>query len=214
MRQEVNLYRDGFEVAKVEFSANKMAAVVGAVAMLFLVGSLFAEFRAERLKNEARRMESAKKALTEDLENKTAELEALKADAGLERKAARLQRSVRAKQKLIALLGESTGGNTEGFASYLRGLAKHPVQGIWLTRIAFQNGGQDISFSGIATRPENLPGFLQRIGQEPPFAGRSFEKLEMAAAEGQSEPAEGEAEVEKSEKLEFQMQTRLGESKR
>lgn len=213
MRQQVNLYRDGFEVPKIEFSANTMAAIVGVIVLLFVAGSVVSEMRTESLKSKVRRMDLKNQSLTQDLESLNAQLDALKASPALERRAERLQRSVRAKQKLIALLGESTGGNTEGFASYLRGLAKHPVQGIWLTQIAFQNGGQDISFSGIATRPENLPGFLQRIGQEKPFAGRSFEKLEMTTAEDQEASEEGESK-ESVEKLEFQMQTRLEESAR
>lgn len=204
MRQQINLYLDGFEVSKVEMSANKMGLIVGAFVLAFVAVSIFAEMRADALKTKSSRLAATKNVKTQEVEALTAELEALKASPVLERRAESLQRSVRAKQKLIVLLGESTGGNTKGFASYLRGLAKHPVSGIWLTQISLTNGGQDIGFAGITTKPENLPGFLQQIGQETPFAGRQFEKLEMESADGSDE----------GEKLQFLIRTRLEESRR
>lgn len=205
MTQQVNLYLDGFEVPKVQMSANQMGLILCALVLVFVVASVFAEMRADTLKKRKNGLEASKLLKTQEVEAMTAELNALKADPMLERRVESLQRSVKAKQKLIALLGDSTGGNTKGFAQHLRGLAKHPVSGIWLTQISLANGGKDIGFSGVATKPENLPGFLQQIGQEKVFAGTQFEKLEMETASDES----GE-----SERLEFLIRTQVEESGR
>lgn len=200
MRQQVNLYLDGFEIQKTRLSTNQIGllALVALVLSALVSGGIL--IRGEKL-------EAAKQALTAQKGQKETELEALalrleehRADSTLEREEAKLQRSVRAKQQLIALLGEKSSGVEQGFSAYLRGLSKHPIPGVWLTRIQLSNGGRDLGFSGITTRPENLPSFLQAIGREETFAGRQFETLSINADAGD----EGEG------RLIFNVRTRLG----
>lgn len=174
MRQQVNLYLDGFELPKTRLSANQIGllACVALVLSAAVSGALL--LRGQKLQAVSQALGVEKSQMESELDALAARLDAHKADSALERRADRLQRSIRAKQQLIAMLGEKSKGAEYGFSEYLRGLSNQPIPGVWLTNIGISNGGDELNFAGITTRPENLPSFLQAIGREKAFTGRQF----------------------------------------
>lgn len=197
MRQQVNLYVDGFETPRLVLSAAQGIAlvVVSLVVMVLISGGM--ALRTGQLENKlaaGQRMVDAKQAETDQLQS---QLDARKPDTVLQRKARSLEANVKAKQRLLSLLGKESGGNTDGFSGYLRALATNPVSGIWLTQIDVQNGGRVVNFSGMTTRPENVPVFIQSLGGGTAYAGRKFGNLKMSQS--------GSQEV--GDRLSFQIQS-------
>jgi hypothetical protein len=63
-----------------------------------------------------------------------------------------------------------------GFAEVFAGLARNPVDGLWLNRIGLTSGGTHLSLGGRTYEPALVPKWLQTLATEQAFAGRSFRK--------------------------------------
>jgi hypothetical protein len=69
---------------------------------------------------------------------------------------------------------------SSGFAALLQGLAdRHPPQGLWLTQIRLQSGGDDLALQGLTQDQELLPLYLQSLGQSTAFRGRDFAHFDL-----------------------------------
>lgn len=61
------------------------------------------------------------------------------------------------------------------FSSYLLGLAKTAVPGVWLTEMSFSRNDNIISLKGYTVNPAMLEQFYTALTKEPAFAGMLFE---------------------------------------
>jgi len=78
-------------------------------------------------------------------------------------------------QRLADYLRLLAQQHQQGFADPLVALSEqHPAQGLWLTRIAFTDGGRHLRLEGRSSDQQALPSYLQALGQAPAFRGRQF----------------------------------------
>lgn len=83
-------------------------------------------------------------------------------------------------QRLTDYLKALDAQRSAGFAALLQGLAdRHPPQGLWLTRIRLQAGGDALSLQGLTQDQELLPLYLQSLGQSSAFSGRDFARFDL-----------------------------------
>ncbi len=66
-----------------------------------------------------------------------------------------------------------------GFSNYLEGLARNPVEGLWLEVIEISERGQGLLLSGVALQPYLVPRLLDALRKEPAFEGKEFKGFEM-----------------------------------
>lgn len=97
----------------------------------------------------------------------------------LERRIAELSREWAAKQALLTALQSGAGGNRRGFGDYLEGLARQRVDGLWLTAVRIDRGGDSLTLSGRSLSPEQVPRLLNRLRDELSFVGKEFRTLSM-----------------------------------
>lgn len=64
-----------------------------------------------------------------------------------------------------------------GFARFFRGLARHPVEGLWLSDIRLAGDGSALTIKGRTLKAELVPRLIQSLGNEPVFSGRTFREL-------------------------------------
>lgn len=88
------------------------------------------------------------------------------------------------RQRLIReLQHQNTGaGGNPGFSEQLSGLARQDVNNIWLDQISLRDGKQ-LTLSGHATSPEEVPRFIQRLTNEPSFSGTKFSSVQISRDE-------------------------------
>ncbi len=84
---------------------------------------------------------------------------------------------------LAEALGSGAFGNASGLSAYLVGLARQHEEGLWLTRIVLDAGGEVIGLDGRSLSPEAVPGYLQRLSDETAFRGKAFGHLELRRSE-------------------------------
>lgn len=69
--------------------------------------------------------------------------------------------------------------HSAGFSPLLDAMAERHVPGLWLDRLYFAEGGQQLRFEGLLGRPELLPAWLESLGRSERLDGRDFAQLQM-----------------------------------
>lgn len=74
-----------------------------------------------------------------------------------------------------------------GFAPVFQGLGREAADDVWLERIRADAAG-GLRLEGGATRAAAVPEFVDHLGREPEFIGRSFAGLELTRPEANDRP--------------------------
>lgn len=98
-------------------------------------------------------------------------------DAELE--AARLRALRQQQLRLREALASGAAGSTEGYADWLRALARQAQGSLWITAFAVSAEGGTLELEGRMTDAAALPAYLRRLNTEPRFHGRPFAQLNI-----------------------------------
>ncbi|NIR28000.1 MAG: hypothetical protein GWN84_01425 [Gammaproteobacteria bacterium] len=184
MKQQVNLYQPIFRRERRVFSARAMLASVGMVLVGLLLIYGYARWQMYELRVELGRLDAQRRAATERLTGLDGVIPARAKSQLLEAEIARLEHELARKRRVAAALEAGVLGNTRGFSSYLTGLARQRVDGLWLTGLRISEGGERLIVSGRALSPERVPMLVQRLAGESAFVGLHFNTLQMERAGG------------------------------
>lgn len=181
MSQEINLLGPQFRRSRRSLIS---AAVLGPVLLLLValgVGLGFIVRQQERELTLRHAANDASIQRAQDEQRKLAQaVSQIKKDPGLEAELAALEKRRLAVELDLASLDNGAIGETRGFSDFMRALAHQGIEGVWLTGFNVGAAGKDISISGRALRSDLVPAYLQRLGQDPYFAGRNFAALDLA----------------------------------
>jgi hypothetical protein len=189
MSQQINLIipalRPRFDwlalpvVAGLSLAGFLLVAVL-AVAAMTQVSAL--KVREEGVKNQLQAVQQQMQALTQSLA-------ARQGDKTLEEKIAAMQLAVSQRQEVVAVIaqGDVTKGNA--YSGLLQGFSRQGVDGVWLN--AFRFADKDIEIHGRLLNPALLPTYINRLNDEPAFAGRRFASLDMKGVEPGDEKRDG-----------------------
>ncbi len=109
-------------------------------------------------------------------------------DGRLEEELRRLQQELEDSQAVVRALEAGDYGDRNGFSAYFEALSRQHVEGTWLSRIEISEGGRQVGLEGHALAPELVPLYVQRLGQEKIFNGKSFSELELKRPKDQAVP--------------------------
>jgi Tfp pilus assembly protein PilN len=181
MSQQVNLYNPIFLKKRKMFSSVTMAQALGLLLVGLLVFYGYARFQVANLQTESER--SAKR-----MEAAQARVARLVPQFGPRIKSADIEAKIKQAeedlQALDAVQGALHKGNVvsgSGFSPYFKALARQVVAGLWLTNFSISGG--EMAISGRTVKPELVPDYIHRLGQEPVMQGRKFATLEMRQPE-------------------------------
>ena len=88
----------------------------------------------------------------------------------------KLQGELRFHQQLLNQIQQESSGH---YSAVLAALADADHPDIWLQ--AIQYDGQQLALSGATRSPDSVAEWLVALGQQPPFHGHSFDKIELVA---------------------------------
>ena len=177
MSQQVNLYNPIFLKKRKMFSSVTMAQALGLLLLGLLVFYGYARFQVANLQTESVRS-------TKRMEAAQARVARLAPQFGPRLKSADIEAKIKQAeeelQALDAVQGALHKGNVvsgSGFSPYFKALARQVVAGLWLTN--FSISGDEMAISGRTVKPELVPDYIHRLGQEPVMQGHKFATLEM-----------------------------------
>ncbi len=178
MRQNINLYQPVLLRTRHRFSARAMAA--GLAVLLLGLGAMggYGAWQLDRLHSALTRTQAQERRLAAQLEGARARLRR----AQDPRLLARLETLERRRREARALLSDLAGVDLDGqggFSAYLIGLARGHRRGLWIQGLEVADGGRRLVLRGAATAPALLPGYLERLGRQPPYRGLTFQVFEI-----------------------------------
>jgi Tfp pilus assembly protein PilN len=179
MSQQINLFDPQFRQKKGRFT---LAQLVQAMVVVLLLSAVYYGYAAYQLGELTRRAdEMAARQATEQakLARFAAEMPALQSPEQLQAELDRLQAQVDAQQQIMDTLQGGEMGNTDGYSGYLQAFARQSVAGMWLTGFEIVGDGAELSLSGGALKPELVPAYIRKLGQEPVMRGKTFAALKM-----------------------------------
>ena len=184
--QQVNLYQEMFHREQTWLNARGILIISGALAglLLLLYGQAF--FSAWLDVRSVAKLELRKAEQAQRLKELKAQVPGPAKGQVLAREIEALTKEVRVRERLYEVIVPGTGGNIEGFSSYLEGLARQRIHGVWLQTIRINEGGDDLMLVGYTLRPDGVPDLLEKLRSEPAFMGRDFRRLLLERTSGES----------------------------
>ena len=177
--QQINLYQPLFRKQEKIFSARTMlegAVIVLAGILLFYVYALWQTASLERQVTAAQQRQTQ---AAEQARQLAAEYPERRKDPVLTKQVQHLQNEVQVRQLVMARLSDRSEGNRVGYTQQLEGLARQRVAGLWLTHVGIRQGGSSLVLAGTTLQADLVPQLLQRLSQEPVFAGMEFKFFTM-----------------------------------
>jgi len=177
--QQVNLYQQEFRKQSPPLSAPQALLAIAGLLLLLLGASGWRYWQAQTLGVQLDQARQQLQQSQQQLAERKKAFPEKQADPRLAQQLARLEQDLVLKQRVLRVLSGKQFGNTKGFVEQITGLARQRIEGMWLTALHIRQGGARLGMRGNALQPELLPRYLQRLGQEPVFAGVEFDTFLM-----------------------------------
>jgi Tfp pilus assembly protein PilN len=198
MIQQVNLYRPVPQVG-LTLDPGMMLRAVAALAFALAATTAYLALARSWSASAAGRLEARLGERQAELARLARVIESELSPGRVQDRAQALESERAAKQAVLAELDAGTIGRTQGFSRELRALSAGRVEGVWLTRFAFLEGGSQLVLAGRALRADDVPRLFERLGQSDALAGTEFREFRLTR-ERTAAP------------LDFEARTRAGEA--
>ena len=179
MSQQVNLYNPAFEQKRDLLSFRGAMTAWSAALAIVIVVLLALELRGSQLEHDLAQASAARDATQVQVTALAGQLAARKPDTELAARVKKLEHGLAGRREVLSTLQAGVIGDTRGFSAHLTAFARQSFAGLWLTGLKVAGAGQDVVLEGRATRPELVPGYLQRLNREEVMRGHAFAELEM-----------------------------------
>lgn len=185
--QHLNLYSELDRVVEPPFSGRQQLWIVCAVFVVMMLAYGVLLIGSQLMESELAELAARQQTMTEQLDTLKAKKYKLERENNLDGEIASLQNDIQFRRQLLASIDPPNSEQVEaGFASHLEGLARQNIDGMWLTEIQLQQGGQQLALMGRTRAPEFVPRYLQNLATETIFSGRQFRVFKMNIPEGEN----------------------------
>lgn len=184
MKQQVNLI-DHLDLALPDAVNIKLAArLCGVAAMLMLFYYGIVNVQLSRVENQLAAMNEDQQVLETELNSAKTRLQSLQNGKQLLPQIELLKKEKAVKSRILNSVAEQPIDKSNGFSAYLKALGERPAQGLWFTKLWFEDNGRKISWSGHTQEPASVPRYLQQLKNNHVYVGHFFNVLKMQRAEG------------------------------
>ena len=185
MRQQVNLY----QAALIDKPELLPLRHVGSILLLFTILLVFLSVlgywqmhSAEQRLVELQKQQTDKVAQISTLEQQYPERQK---NALLEEEIERTKDLLNGQKQLLGYFSVREEGGNGDILQVIEGLARHRQHGVWLRRIQLDGSGRKVALAGSAKRPEQVPRYLQFLGEKGVLAGQVFSQLKLTRLQEQ-----------------------------
>jgi len=177
MSQQINLLLPALRPRFDWLALPVVAAVALGSLVLIVILSIFGVTQAANLKAREADIKNELAAVQQQLQSIGQALAARQGDTSLERQIAAARLGLTQRQEVLAVIaqGDVTQGNA--YSGLLQGFSRQTIEGVWLLGFGFAD--KDIEIRGRLLDPALLPTYINRLNDEPAFAGRRFAALDM-----------------------------------
>ena len=183
MAQQINLFNPVFLKQKKYFSAVTMLQALGIVVagVLAFYGYAAYESRGQaKIAADAGRQLAAQ---TQQVAAFTKEYSPQGRSRQLHDELSLANARLTQREEMLSLLKTGGLGNTAGFARYLAALARHPMDGVWLTGFSISGDENQLNLTGRVLEPDLVPVYIRALNKEEVMRGRKVAELRLTARE-------------------------------
>lgn len=177
MQQQVNFLQSRFREQTTVLPSTLLLQVCGAFFVAMILIYAFAANRVGSVAGDLRVISAQEAAALERLENLRGTIHDVMGEQSWAQKLNEASELLREKEASLALIEGPDLGNTAGFSSHLRALARQGFDGLWLTHISLSARGEKTWLQGESMQAGFVPVYLQSLADEPAFAEQRFFRL-------------------------------------
>jgi len=205
--QQINLFNPIFLQQEKQFSALTMAQGLAIIAVAVLAFAGYSTWQSTQVANEAKVAAAQLKAAQDNLVKMVDQTKPIAPNKAIEDDIARTESRLRADEQILAFVQTGDFRSGRSYAGFLRAFSNRAMPGVWLTRVALGDGGNDIAIDGRALQANLVPAYIRSLKGEPAFAGKSFGSLVLRAPapEAAGKPADAAARAAPPRYIEFSM---------
>lgn len=181
MSQQINLYQPIFRKEQIVFSARTIVWLSAGFLVLLLLWSFLVSQRVGRLEAEHERQLQAEERAVSQLTRLQREAGPSEPSPELEARVARLEQRRETLELSLQALDRQVPAAQSRLGDRVDALARQLPEGMWLTRIELASENQQMTLRGRALAARLVPVYLQRLGEEPQFAGTGFRRVRLDA---------------------------------
>ncbi|MEA3362031.1 MAG: PilN domain-containing protein [Thermodesulfobacteriota bacterium] len=179
MRQQINLYQDILINKPEPFQSRQVGIILVAIVICLALVGFYSYQQVNSLQTQAdelRQQQQLARAQVVELEK---QYPVRSPNILLQEKIKRLEQKLQGQRKALDYFTRQDRESNGTILASLEGLARHPLQGIWLRQISLLKRGQEVQLSGSALKPEDIPDYLQLLGEKNVFGGQVFARLKL-----------------------------------
>ena len=172
--QQINLYTDDLRPRKERLQAGGAVGLLG-LALVILAGAAgFVRYQNAQLTDQIASRQHGVEQLEQTVEQLTQQAESRQPDPQVEAALGRVNDTLVRRQRLLTQVENLMSPDTTGFAAPLSALARQVPGGLWLTGIHLNARNGNVELSGRAQAGRLVPAYLEALGEEPAFQGKTF----------------------------------------
>lgn len=214
-RQQINLFNPAFQPQKQTLAATTMALALGVLVVGLAVLGVAGRMQTAQLQQQANAGAVQLERIQARLATVNTEFAPRKPDPTVGAQVAEAESQLAAMRHISGAITRGELGDTSGFGGYFKALARQSMGGLWLTGVSVAAGGAQIGIEGRALDPAMVPGYLNRLTQEPLMQGKAFASLQIGqAAPLQVQAADGSKVDTPAPYVEFSLQSVAEEPRR
>jgi MSHA biogenesis protein MshI len=172
--QRVNLYTDDLRPQREKLQAGAALSVLILALVVIAVAAGVVQYQESQLQAATRGLQQQNEQLQRNTERLTSDVEARQPDPEVEAALERVTATLARRQRLLDRVENLIATETTGFSAPLSALARQVPEGLWLTQIRLDARQGNVGLAGKAQSGRLVPVYLEKLGDEPAFSGKTF----------------------------------------
>lgn len=172
--QQVNLYTDELRPRKEKLQAGVALSLVVLALAGIAVAAGVVRYQESRLQAEVGALQQQNERLENSVAQLRRDVEARQPDPEVEAALDRVTDTLARRQQLLDRVEKLIATETAGFSAPMSALARQVPGGLWLTHIRLDARSGEVGLAGSAQSGRLVPVYLEKLGEEPAFAGKTF----------------------------------------
>jgi len=192
MRQQINLYQDVLLDKPEPFQSRQVGVLL--IILVFCLGvvGFYSYWQVNSSLDQVDGLRQQQRVINERVAQLEKQFPAREPNVLLREKNKRLEQTIMGQRQALDYFSKQDRGSNKAILASLEGLAMYPQKGVWLRRVRLLQTGQEIQLAGSALKAEQIPEYLNLLGEKNIFGGQVFSQLKLTRLKEQADQVDFE----------------------
>lgn len=186
MIQQVNLYTEELKPRREPVQAVTAALVIAVALGLVCVAAIYTRMNQAHLQRQLADVTAVNQGLNDQVDRMAETIKTQQVDPQMVQDLSGVTANIERRKRLLMEVEKLVGTSQHGFSPFMTALARQAPDGLWLTGFGIDLSQDQVQISGSTRTASKVPLYLQHLGDEPAFSGRSFGHLNLQRDESEA----------------------------